>query len=221
VSTAAPGGPGPHLAAATSAPEVVTDSELRGHRSRSPGTGRSRRAVAVALVAGAVAATLTWVVEPVRVSSDSMVPTLPPGDHVLLLKQPWAGAVERGQIVVLDGTEWAQEVAAQTLAGSVDPPSRDRIDAAVQAVRGSSLVKRVVGVGGDTVALEDGALVVNGAFVPEPFVDLESVDGVWFGPVTVPPDAVFVMGDARSSSVDSRVLGPARLDAIEGRVLSR
>ncbi len=168
------------------------------------------------LVAGALVATMTWVVEPLRVRSDSMSPTLAAGDHVLLLKTPWAGTIHRGDIVVLDGTGWADRAGKDGPVGQ----SRDGIDAAARIVRDTSLVKRVVGVGGDTVGLEDGVLVLNGAAVPEPFVDLESVDGVWFGPVTVPADAVFVMGDARSTSVDSRDLGPAPLDVVEGRVVS-
>ncbi|NUR14940.1 MAG: signal peptidase I [Dermatophilaceae bacterium] len=176
--------------------------------------------MAVGVVATALAATLTWVLQPVRVTSDSMTPTLTPGDQVLLLKQPWAGAVGRGDVVVLDGSRWS-ETAAAAAADGVVGLSPDRVDAAVRTVRGTSLVKRVVGIGGDTVELDDGALVVNGTRVDEPFVDLESVDGVWFGPVTVPRDAVFVLGDARATSVDSRDLGAAGLDAVEGRVLGR
>lgn len=172
------------------------------------------------VVATALAATLTWVAQPVRVSSDSMTPTLEPGEQVLLLKKPWAGPVARGDVVVLDGTRWAETATAATAAGGVVGLSPDRVDAAARAVRGTSLVKRVVGVGGDTVELDDGALVVNGAPVVEPFVDLESVDGVWFGPVTVPTGAVFLLGDARASSVDSRDLGAADLDTVEGRVLN-
>jgi signal peptidase I len=165
------------------------------------------------------AATLTWVVQPVRVTSDSMSPTLTPGQHVLLLKQPWAGTVARGDVVVLDGDRWSERAAAAAASGGVVGLSPDRVDAAVRTVRDTSLVKRVVGVGGDTVELDDGALVVNGTRVVEPFVDLESVDGVWFGPVTVPSDAVFVLGDARATSVDSRDLGAVALDAVEGRVV--
>ena len=182
--------------------------------------GRHRRTVALGVVAGALVATLVWVAQPVRVSSDSMTPTLAPGDHVLLLRQPWAGTITRGDVVVLDGTRWSEAATARAAAGGVDGLSPERVDAAVRVVRGTSLVKRVVGVAGDTVELDDGVLVVNGTPVPEPFVDLESVDGVWFGPVAVPPDAVFVLGDARASSVDSRDLGTAGLDTIEGRVVS-
>ncbi|MFM6851313.1 MAG: signal peptidase I [Terrabacter sp.] len=173
------------------------------------------------VLAAAVAATLTWVVQPVRVASDSMSPTLTPGDQVLLLKQPWAGPVARGDVVVLDGSRWSDRATAAASSGGAVGLSPERVDAAVRAVRGTSMVKRVVGLGGDTVELADGALVVNGTSMVEPFVDLESVDGVWFGPVTVPADAVFVLGDARGGSVDSRDLGAAGLDAVEGRVLGR
>ncbi|MFD1052948.1 signal peptidase I [Terrabacter terrigena] len=200
--------------------EDCTDLDGGPPRAHARALARHHRAVAAGLVAAAVGATLAWVVQPVRVSSDSMTPTLTSGEHVLLLKQPWAGPVARGDVVVLDGTSWAQAAAAAVAAGGADGLSPDRVDAAVRTVRGTSLVKRVVGVAGDTVELDDGALVVNGRLVVEPFVDLESVDGVWFGPVTVPTDAVFVMGDARASSIDSRDLGVARLDAVEGRVVS-
>lgn len=85
---------------------------------------------------------------------------------------------------------------------------------------GASFVKRVVAIGGDVVGLEDGELVVNGVHVPEPWVDTESVDGVWFGPVAVPTGALFLMGDDRARSVDTSDLGPARLEDVDGRVLT-
>ncbi len=146
-----------------------------------------------------------WVLEPVRVTSDSMSPTLSPGDHVLLLRMPWAGTVSRGDVVVV-GPGWAARAAT-------DLPLAGRPDAA-------AWVKRVVGVPGDVVGLEDGRLVVDGSPAVEPWFDQESMDGVYFGPVTVPPGAVFVMGDDRSRSVDSRDLGPVLLDEIEGRVVT-
>jgi signal peptidase I len=83
------------------------------------------------------------------------------------------------------------------------------------------LLKRVVAVGADEVGIEDGELVVNGRPVPEPYVDHRLLDGVYFGPVTVPSGSVFVLGDNRTDSVDSRTFGPVRRETIVGRVVLR
>lgn len=164
---------------------------------------RSLGVAAVGLLVGS-----HWVVEPVRVTSDSMTPTLHSGDRVLLLRSPWSGAVGRGDVVVI-GPQWAERAAAASgAAGDGD---------------GSSYVKRVVAVAGDVVALDDGALVVNGVHAVEPWMDaaaLESMDGVWFGPVTVPEGSVYVLGDDRADSIDSRDLGPVPLTDVDGRVVT-
>lgn len=86
---------------------------------------------------------------------------------------------------------------------------------------GELLVKRVVGVAGDEVSIEDGVLVVGGTPVCEPAIDPALVDGVWFGPVTVPPGAVFLLGDERSRAVDSRSFGPVPVDDLVGEVTAR
>ena len=85
----------------------------------------------------------------------------------------------------------------------------------------SLMVKRVAAVAGDRVGLADGHLVVNGHRVEESYVDLESVDGVYFGPQVVPDDTVFVLGDNRADSVDSRSYGAVPLDDVVGRVMIR
>jgi signal peptidase I len=83
------------------------------------------------------------------------------------------------------------------------------------------LVKRAVALAGDTVGLEDGVLVVNGAPVCERAVDQSRVDGVYFGPVTVPAGQVFVLGDERGASIDSREFGPLDASAVVGLVRVR
>jgi signal peptidase I len=83
------------------------------------------------------------------------------------------------------------------------------------------LTKRAVALGGDTVGIEDGVLVVNGEQVCEPTIDPARIDGVWFGPVTVPEDAVFLLGDERDGSVDSRVFGALPSADVVGRVPMR
>jgi signal peptidase I len=85
---------------------------------------------------------------------------------------------------------------------------------------GHDAIKRVIAVAGQEVALRDAVLHVDGVAVHEPQVDLSRIDGTWFGPVTVPDDAVFLMGDARGRSIDSRVYGSVPLEDVHGRVLT-
>ena len=134
---------------------------------------------------------VAFVAEPLRVTSGSMRPTLSSGDTVVVdkLTGRWR-APEIGDLVVFH-----------------DPRA------------GELAVKRVVALGGQEVALEDGVLHVDGVRRDGPGIDLEGVDSVYFGPVTVPVGAVFLMGDNRADSIDSRDFGPVRLDDLVGRVV--
>lgn len=84
---------------------------------------------------------------------------------------------------------------------------------------GAVTLKRVVAVAGQTVAFEDALLMVDGREVAEPFVDHSRIDGTYFGPVTVPPDHVFVLGDNRGRSIDSRDFGPIPVDSVDAAVI--
>jgi signal peptidase I len=140
-----------------------------------------------------VAAVRALAVEPLRVSSESMAPTLRAGDRVLVEKiSRHLGPPGRGDLVTFASPEDAELV-----------------------------LKRVVGSPGDEVALRDGELYVNGRRMHEPYVDRSHLDGVYYGPVTVPAGHVLVMGDNRESSVDSRRYGPVPADRLRGRLLTR
>jgi signal peptidase I len=82
--------------------------------------------------------------------------------------------------------------------------------------RGEDLVKRVVGVAGDRVEVKDGALYVNGERRIEPYLNEQTIQGV-FLEITVPRGTVFVMGDNRNNSLDSRIFGPVGKKSILGR----
>jgi signal peptidase I len=110
----------------------------------------------------------------------------------LVLLDRGNGAVERMDVVV------------------VDRPDTDVL-----------LVKRAVALEGDEVSIEDGVLVVNGADVCEPTIDPARLDGVWFGPVTVPQGRLFLLGDDRDSSIDSRAFGTVSADDVTGVVSNR
>jgi signal peptidase I len=89
----------------------------------------------------------------------------------------------------------------------------------VDAPTGQLMVKRVVAVGGQRVGIRDGRLVVDGKVQDEPYTDSDAIDSVYFGPVDVPAGHVFVLGDNRFGSEDSRKYGSLPLSAVEGKVL--
>jgi signal peptidase I len=82
------------------------------------------------------------------------------------------------------------------------------------------LVKRVLAVGGDEIGFEDGILVRNGRPVAEPYTT-DFLDGVYYGPDVVPPGHIYLLGDNRYDSVDSRDFGPVPASSVVGRVTAR
>lgn len=77
------------------------------------------------------------------------------------------------------------------------------------------LIKRVIGLPGDEVAIHDGRVYVNGQPLDEPYLDQETRGNL--APRVVPPLHVFVMGDNRRASNDSRSFGPVHIDNIVGK----
>ena len=152
----------------------------------------TRPIIILLVVAVLVLLTLRLVAEPMRVSSDSMAPTYSVGDEVLVEKvSPDARDPERGAVVVFRR------------------PGTHKL-----------VMKRVVALGEQTVAIRDGVLTVDGQHPSEPYVH-RIVAGSYFGPVRVPAGAVFVLGDQRLGSVDSRTFGAVPIDAVIGRVVLR
>ena len=77
-------------------------------------------------------------------------------------------------------------------------------------------IKRVIATEGQTVQIKDGAVTVNGKTLKEPYrFDQSKLPD--FGPLTVPKDKIFVMGDNRNNSQDSRVFGPIARSSVVGR----
>jgi signal peptidase I len=123
-----------------------------------------------------------------QVQGPSMVPTLFDGDRLLLTKR--YASPRRGDIVVLVIDEQGTP---------------------------TEIVKRVVGLPGDTVEVFGDMALINGK--PEtPHADLVRSETPHIAPQTVPPGTVFVMGDNRPVSLDSRYIGPLPLTAVVGRV---
>ena len=157
-----------------------------------------RTVAGTALCVGGLLALRLWVVEPITVSSDSMEPTVAAGSVVWLDKAgPRLTGVQPGRLVVFTG-----------------PDDGEMPNEAL-------LLKRVVATQGQTVAIRDGVLYIDGLEAREAYVNRRTIDGVYFGTVTVPPGHLFVLGDNRENSIDSRDFGPIPVSALQGAVLGR
>ena len=134
-----------------------------------------------------------FVVKSFWIPSESMVPTLEVGDRIFVNRFVYRFTEpERGDIVVFDSLETDDE-----------------------------LVKRVVAVPGDRVRIFNGELKLNGEFQEEPYVKAQFPNGSVYGPERVPKGHVFVMGDNRGNSRDSRFVGPVPIENIQGEAVLR
>lgn len=129
------------------------------------------------------------------ISSGSMIPTLEILDRVLIdkLAYDFGGEPERGDIVLFEDVQGGDK----------------------------SLIKRVVGLSGDTIEVRGGVLFVNGEPQNEPYTNDESLAQGPYGPTEVPEGHVFCMGDNRGGSTDSRVFGPVPEENIIGKASVR
>ena len=147
--------------------------------------------VAFVLVFGVVR---PFVVEAYRIPSESMVPTLQVGDRILANKFIYRFTEpEKRDIVVFDSVEGDDQ----------------------------TLIKRVVGVAGDEIQVRDGVLYVNGEAQEEPYLNDDPPFTGSYGPTVVPEGHIWVMGDNRGNSADSRVFGPLPLENLEGQAFMR
>ncbi len=85
--------------------------------------------------------------------------------------------------------------------------------------RTKSFIKRVVGLPGDEVEIRRGRVYINGKTLEEPYVPSQYIDTAAYGPVQIPRDEYFVMGDHRISSNDSRIFGPVPSAFIYGKAV--
>lgn len=158
-----------------------------------------------------------FVIEPRYIPSLSMFPTFEIGDQLFVDKatQKLGRHIERGDVVVFyppPALIEASKMTAQALnaAGEKDVHQYGAKDA---------MIKRVVAVAGDTVAVRDGRLYVNGEAQIEPYVT-EQPDYRW-GPVQVPEGCLVVLGDNRSNSLDSHIWGFLPERNVIGRAVFR
>ncbi|MFJ3926988.1 signal peptidase I [Streptomyces sp. NPDC090022] len=189
----------------------------RGHSSPDEGEGRPRSAFLrltwrrTALLGVACTAFLlllsNFVVQPFQIPSTSMEPTLAVGDRVLVNKLAYrfGNQPARGDLIVFDGT--GSFVPERPEGGGPGAVLRGAVSAlGLAGPSDSDFVKRVVGVGGDDVVCCDaaGRLAVNGVPLPEPYLYPGDAPSKVPFRIVVPLGTLWVMGDHRSQSRDSR-----------------
>jgi signal peptidase I len=184
------------------------DDQGEAPNAREPSARWIVELVGVVVVAILVAVLLrTFVVATYSIPSGSMEPTLKIGDRIVVDKlSNRLHGVDRTNIVVFS-----------------TPPTENCAGPPV-----SDLVKRVIGLPGEIISLADGNVYVNGHLLPEPFLPPNLRDDTYPGPSTapyalhhayrIPAGEVYVMGDNRPESCDSRYWGPIRESTIVGKV---
>ncbi|OEG00378.1 signal peptidase I [Vulcanibacillus modesticaldus] len=97
----------------------------------------------------------------------------------------------------------------------IHPPERGDI-IVFHATETDDYIKRVIGIPGDKIEFKNNQLFVNGQPVEEPYLgDVYTGD---ISPFTVPDETLYVLGDNRNNSSDSRIFGPVAIDKVVGRV---
>lgn len=153
------------------------------------------------------------------IPSGSMEPQLHVNDRVVVSRTAYRlHDPNRGDIVV-----FPSPVAEPEHHGLVDGVVDDVLDALAVGDRGDDeLIKRVIGLPGEQVQARDGVVLIDGRRLREPYLPA-GVHTDDFGPVAVPEGRVFVMGDNRGNSHDSRFsdIGTIDIDDLVGRAIAR
>jgi len=152
----------------------------------------------------------TFVVQAFKIPSGSMKETLQIGDHILVSKFIYGIKLPFVQ---------------KTIIPIKNPKKEDIIVFRYPENPKLDFIKRVVGVEGDVIKVRNKKLYVNDQLVEHEYAihtDPHIIPAVYnkrdnFGPVSVPPDALFVMGDNRDNSKDSRFWGFVNLQAVKGK----
>ena len=139
-----------------------------------------------------VAVLLTFFFRTVSVDGGSMYPTLNDKDQLILSHLFYTP--QRGDIVVISRLETKEE----------------------------PLIKRVIAVAGDTIQITaDGCVILNGTQLDEPYISVRTPSFGHTDPVTIEEGYIFVMGDNRTISHDSRIIGPIHISRVMGKAVLR
>lgn len=155
------------------------------------------------IVAVIIALIILVFFKPIIIQQESMEPNFYSGDYIVTSRQAYTlfGEPERGDIIVF------------------------KTDLQDEDGKNKNLIKRIIGLPGDVVSMQDGYIYINGELLDEPYVKEQGISDLVIGgdmdPVTVPEGELFCCGDNRGVSLDSRSIGTIPIDSIVGKVKVR
>jgi signal peptidase I len=152
----------------------------------------------------------TFIIQAFKIPSGSMKPTLQIGDHILVTKFIYGIKIP---------------IIRKTLVSISDPKRGDIVVFIYPEDRSKDFVKRVIGTAGDTIEIRNKKIYLNGlpyndnhgVYTDDMIIPGAAQPRDNFGPVTVPPETIFVMGDNRDQSYDSRFWGFVNLRDVLGK----
>jgi len=159
----------------------------------------------------------TFVIQAFYIPSESMVPTLEVGDRVFVSKFMFDGGdIARGDVIVFENPN-AAELPDRSGISSVLHWLGEGVGLAQP--ENEDFIKRVIALPGETIEIRHDVVYINGKPLDEPYLTQAAKDATGDYPLhTVPDDALFVMGDNRGNSADSRYgLGFVPLDKVVGK----
>lgn len=171
---------------------------------------------------------------PTIVKQTSMVPTFQPSDRLILnrLYRTLKTTPQRGDIITFEAPTIANSTGEKVDLENPVAKYTNKTNGLVSKffynvveITKKSYIKRVIGLPGDHVEIKDGSVYINGEKLEEDYlssdVKTESVNGGQYLDIIVPEKTVFVMGDNRPDSIDSRKFGCIPYEKIEGKIVLR
>lgn len=200
------------------------DADAPSSGAKAPKKGAVREIIEAIAIAIALALVIrAFIIQPFKIPSSSMEDTLLIGDHLFVNKFAYGVQVPRPAMVEVFDMKvpfidtWLLNAWGEIRHGDI-------IVFRFPDDRYKDFIKRVVGLPGDKVEIRDKAIYVNDVKWDESFGVYKGgafgepvAKSLNFGPITVPPDRVFVMGDNRDRSYDSRFWGTVPIEDIKGK----
>ncbi len=191
----------------------VTSQPVRGKRG-----GVIREIAETALIALMIFLLVRTLVLNFRVDGTSMMPNLVNGELLIVNRNAYDSYDLYGLIDWIPGVEHAN---AKEVTPFSEPRRGDIVVFQPPVNSNKPYIKRIIGLPGETIEIRDGGVYVDGELLVEPYIEAGTTEctGPYCGPIVIPEGQIWVMGDNRGNSSDSRVFGPVDIGSVQGETV--